>query len=391
LRNLRGVAIACVLMMHASVAYLASAPAQVSPLDQPGHPWVAFPVLDARRWLGLDLFCAWQDVYLMSLLFFLSGLFVYSSFERDGAAKFLARRSVRLGIPLVFGIAVLMPAALYPVYRLTTPQPNLADYCAKYLALPFIPCGQFWFLWFLLALTLIVVALWRFIRPAIFFLGRLSLQFEARPARAFGIVALISVAAYAPLALAFTPWRWENWGPFALQISRLLLYSAYYCAGLGVGAVGLGVGLARSDGVTARNWKRWMFAAAGSLVLWMGLTGLTLQMDEASPFVLKLASDSSYALACTCSVLFVLALCLRFGASRPWPLLGRLSDDAFGVYALHYAPVVWLQYELLDVNWPAPLKALVVFLGSAVVCLALMALGRSLLRAFTARRISQTV
>ena len=53
-------------------------------------------------------------------------------------------------------------------------------------------------------------------------------------------------------------------------------------------------------------------------------------------------------------------------ASAPlgaWPLLGRLSDDAFGVYVLHYAPVVWLQYELLAFNWPAPLKALVVFFG----------------------------
>ena len=204
------------------------------------------------------------------------------------------------------------------------------------------------------------------------------------------VLALISVAAYAPLALVFTPWRWVNWGPFALEMSRLALYSLYYCAGLGVGAAGLGVGLARSDGLAARSWKRWMFAAAGSLVLWMGLTGLTLQMGDASPLVLNLASDASYALACACSVLFVLALCLRFGASRPWPLLGRFSDDAFGVYVLHYAPVVWLQYELLDVNCPAPLKALVVFVGSGVVCLALMALGRSLLGALAARRISQT-
>ena len=369
LGNLRGYAIACVVMMHSSIAYLASAPAQISPIDQPGHPWVAFPIVDARRWLGLDLFCAWQDVYFMSLLFFLSGLFVYTSIERDGPAKFFRRRMARLGVPLVFGIGVLAPLALYPVYRLTAGEPNLADYLAKYLALPFIPCGPFWFLWFLLALTLIVVALWRLLRPAILLVGRLSLKFEERPTRAFVILALISVAAYAPLALLFTPWHWENWGPFAVQLSRIVLYCVYYFAGVAVGAIGLGVGLTRSDGVAARNWKRWMFAAAGSLVLWMGLTGLTLQMGDASPFILNLASDISYALACACSVLFALAFCLRFGALGAWPLLGRLSDDAFGVYVLHYAPVVWLQYELLTLNWPAPIKALVVFLGSGAACL----------------------
>ena len=35
-----------------------------------------FPIVDTQRWLGFDIFCGFQDVYLMSLMFFLSGLFV---------------------------------------------------------------------------------------------------------------------------------------------------------------------------------------------------------------------------------------------------------------------------------------------------------------------------
>jgi hypothetical protein len=32
-------------------------------------PFGAFPVVDHERWFGFDLFCAWQDVFLISLFF----------------------------------------------------------------------------------------------------------------------------------------------------------------------------------------------------------------------------------------------------------------------------------------------------------------------------------
>ena len=379
LQNLRGLSIAFVLMTHASVAYLASAPARSPSFDQVPYLWTAFPIVDPRRWLGFDIFCAWVDVYLMALLFFLSGLFAFSRVERDGAAKFLGRRFVRLGVPLIFGVAVVMPAALYPTYRLSTNAPGVADYAAAYLALPFAPCGPLWFLGVLLGLTLLAVVARPMVRPAVLFVGRLSGSFDARPARLFAGWALLAIAAYVPLALAFTPWRWIDWGVFGLQLSRPALYALYYGAGLGVGAVGLGVGLLSADGLAARTWRGWAAAAAASLFLWMGLTGLSMRFGDAPPLALSLIGDASFALAGACSVLFILALCLRFGSARPWRPLARLSDDAFGVYVLHYAPVVWLQYALLDFDWPAPLKALIVVVGAGAACLATLAAGRSLI------------
>jgi hypothetical protein len=220
LQNLRGVSIVFVLTMHASLAYLVSAPERPAPFGQSPYLWVAFPVVDARRWLGLDIFCAWLDVYLMCLLFFVAGLFVVGGVERYGAARFLGRRLLRLGVPLCFGVAVLMPVALYPVYRMTAREPNIADYFHAYTELPFVPCGPLWFLGQLLALTILGMVLCRYARPAIDFVERLTLTLEARPARAFSAWALISIGAYAPLALIFTPWRWENWGPFAVQLCR---------------------------------------------------------------------------------------------------------------------------------------------------------------------------
>ena len=82
LRNLRGVVIIIVLAFHAVLAYVDWSLPHSSGFNDPAYKWRAFPIIDARQWFGFDLFCVWQDVYLMSLMFFLSGLFVWPSLQR---------------------------------------------------------------------------------------------------------------------------------------------------------------------------------------------------------------------------------------------------------------------------------------------------------------------
>lgn len=389
LHNLRGIAMAFVLMTHASVAYVASAPTHLLPFDRAPYGWLIIPIVDARRWLGLDLFCGWQDIYLMSFWFFLSGVFIWPSIERYGRLHFLSRRLLRLGIPLFFGVTLLMPAAFYPVYRVTAPDPSLTGYVRQYLALPFAPCGPLWFLWQLLGFTLAAAALHRFARPAVLRVGDLSRRFERRPVQTFAVWTLICAAAYVPLALLFTPWTWVHEGPFSLQLCRPLLYAAYFYAGMGVGTVGLGKGILRSDGIAARKWAIWMGAAIASVALWMGLMALTLHLGSSAPLILSVASDATYALAGACSVVFVLGIWLRFGTAHRWRTLTPFSDNAFGLYVLHYAPVVWLQYALLGLNWPAPVKAALVFCGAAASCLAVISAAGALLRAVGSLRSFQ--
>jgi hypothetical protein len=77
LDNLRAFVILLVLSFHSVLAYLNFLPASPFPFDELPYLWRAFPVVDHARFIGFDLFCAWQDVFLMSLFFFLSGLFVW--------------------------------------------------------------------------------------------------------------------------------------------------------------------------------------------------------------------------------------------------------------------------------------------------------------------------
>src|SRR5712671_3989510 len=114
LGNLRGIVILIVLGFHSVLAYLDFLPATAQKFDTPPYQWVASPIIDSQRWLGFDLFCAWHDVYLMALMYFLSGLFVWGSLTRKGVRLFLSDRLLRLGLPLIPAVFVLMPIALYP-------------------------------------------------------------------------------------------------------------------------------------------------------------------------------------------------------------------------------------------------------------------------------------
>jgi hypothetical protein len=367
LRNLRAIAILTLVAFHSVIPYLWSTKSIVLPFDQPPYQWRAFPIVDSRRWFGFDLFCAWQDVYLMALMFFLSGLFAWPSLVRKGNGKFLGDRLLRLGVPFVFGLIVIVPLGLYPAYRMISVDPSVISFGRSFLALPFWPNGPMWFLWLLLAFTIALAGLHRFAPRAVALLGRLSSGAGARPGRYFIGLTSIAAVAYVPLALTYSPWSWSLQGPFTLQLSRPLLYGVYYFAGIGVGVHGLERGLLAPQGKLARRWSLCLASAIASLSLWMGLTGLTLTYpDSSAPLLLQSAADVSFAWAGASGLFFAVAVCLRFGAS-PSRFFDPLSKNSLGIYLLHYAPLVWLEYAMLDVPLFAGAKAAIVFGGTVGV------------------------
>ena len=111
-------------------------------------------IVDSHRWFGFDLFCAWQDVYLMSLMFLLSGLFVWPSL---GARKlaFCARSFAELGFPYSLALSFCSDRDLsgLPLDRRT----ERAGLFARILVAAVRHNGQLWFLWQLLALNFVAV------------------------------------------------------------------------------------------------------------------------------------------------------------------------------------------------------------------------------------------
>ncbi len=155
LSNLRAIVILIVLGFHSVMAYLGSLPNEPHRLDAAPYDWQTFPIIDSQRWFGFDLFCAWNDVSLMSLMFFLSGPVRVAEPSAQGHA-------VQHSSPTACcasacrsssSVFVLMPLALLSRSTASpTSEPSVSSLlAASWLALPFWPCGPQWFLWQLLA------------------------------------------------------------------------------------------------------------------------------------------------------------------------------------------------------------------------------------------------
>src|ERR1035438_2846643 len=64
------------------------------------------PVVDVTRWAFFDYAENFNDVFFMSLMFFISGLFVYSAIKKHGTVRFIRDRLLRLGAPFAFSLLV---------------------------------------------------------------------------------------------------------------------------------------------------------------------------------------------------------------------------------------------------------------------------------------------
>jgi Acyltransferase family len=360
LSNLRAFVILIVLAFHSVLAYLGSLPAVQEPFDSPPYGWQAIPIVDSHRWFGFDLFCAFQDVYLMTFMFFLSGLFVWPSLRRKGARTFLYDRLLRLGVPFVLAVCLLMPIAHYPVYRVTALDPSWAAFWQHWSALPIWPSGPQWFLWELLVLNILAAGLFWLAPGGGEMLGRLSATAGEHPGRFFVGLAAASAVAYVPLAVLFTPWEWSQFGPFGFQLSRPLHYAVYFFAGVGVGAHGIERGLLSVDGMLARRWAVWLGAACAGFLLWILPTAATMEDWGKNLPGMQLAADFGFVISCATACFFFAAVFLRF-ATRRSRIFDSLSENAYGMYLVHYVFVIWLQYLLLGAALFAIAKASIVF------------------------------
>jgi hypothetical protein len=349
-----------VVAFHSMLPYLASQPAHPFAFDAAPYRWVAFPILDHERFFGFDLFCAWQDVSLMSLMFLLAGLFTPASLSRKGSLTYLSDRWRRIGLPFLLAVAILSPLAYYASYRLTAADPSIAAFWQHWRALPMWPAGPVLFLWQVVLLGAIAAALIAFAPGIVKALKRIGEAVADRPMAFFVGLTALSALAYVPLAMIFSPWSWKSWGPFAFELSRPLHYLVYFFAGFAIGAAGLDRGVLHRDGALARYWPAWLVAAIISMCAWGGLTSLTLSGWATSPLAERLASAFAFPIACATGGLCLLSICLRLVRMRHrW--LDNLSSNAYSIYILHYVFVLWLQYVLLSVNLGAIGKAAIVF------------------------------
>ena len=394
LGNLRGVAILLILAFHCVSAYIVNQPAHAVVFDDPSYDWRAFPIIDEQRWLGFDLFCAFAFLYLMQLMFFLSGVFVWPSLQRKGWKPYLGHRLWRLGVPFVLGAYLLMPVAYYPVYRVTAVDPGWSAYWAHWMALPITPTGPMWFLWFLVALNIVAALLYRLAPDTDRLLAPFLAKTATDPWKFFILIVVVTAVAYLPLSATYSPWKWVGIGPFEVQAAFAPQYVLYFLFGVAVGSYGYDRGLFDRGGMLVRHWRRWLVGSFIAFFAWIIPTALVMKVPSAPVMVLQVVGDLALVTFAAAACFSMTAIFLHFANAR-WPVIGSISEHAYGIYFFHYLFVVWLQYALLDFAVPTVLKGLAVFVGTVLFSWAasvattrllasaqpLMARGAALLRA----------
>ncbi|HVA79226.1 MAG TPA: acyltransferase [Candidatus Binataceae bacterium] len=375
---LRGFLVVLVLAHHSVLAYFKSPPPLPKSLTDPVRWWRAFPVIDQHaHWPGFNLFIGFNDDFFMSLMFFVSGLFVWSSLRRKGSGTFGRDRVIRLGIPFLVAAAVVAPIAYYPTY-LQSGGHGISGYAYAWMSFGDWPTGPAWFIWLLLAFDLAAAAIFAAIPGFGDALGRLCAGARSHPVRFFLLFTVISIAVYTPMSLIYSANYWTSIGLFQFQTSRLFLYAVYFLAGIGVGAYGVNRGLLASDGLLARHWGRWVAWGLTAFFLSVVYFFIVLAYRSAiSPNLLGVAGGCVFAITCGSLSFAFLALFIRFATRRRW-VYDRLSDNEYAMYLIHYMFVTWLQFALLSFALPAIGKGAMVFAGVLLLSWATSAALRSI-------------
>lgn len=347
---LRGGIVVLVVLHHSMLAYT-----RFGHFDRVHYLWSSAPVIDASKWLGFDLIVLFSDSYFMPLMFLLSGLFVWPSLRRKGSLDYGRDRLWRLGMPFAVAVVSVVPLAYYPSFLLTGATIGFGEFWTAMVLRGPWPSGPAWFVGVLLLFDLAAAAVYALLPrgpPA----G--AGKFVLRPAQCFGSLVALSAIGFLPLLMLFGAARWFSFGPFAVQASRIGLYGVYFVSGILAGRHGLQRFSVATDKASPWGWPLLAgllylgFVAtqiarrAGWLSLpppaWLGLYGLYL------------------VLFCAAASIACFAIMLRY-VQRPTPLGDSLAANAYGIYLVHYAAVIWLQYALLDLPGYAVVKAMLVF------------------------------
>jgi glucans biosynthesis protein C len=356
---LRSAITVLVVAHHSSLAYTTFAQ-----FDPKAYINSTHPIVDVNRWIGLDIFENFNDVFFMSLMFLIGGLFLMRSISKKGASHFVRDRFYRLFIPFLFLGTFFMLIAYFPSYYVAHQNTDIFAYIRDFFTVEKWPVGPPWFIWVLFLFNFLFALLssvyHRISRKANACLPLLGNQ----PVKFFFATALITWILYVPMAYLFGSGTWTGIGPFDFQVSRILLYFGYFSLGVLIGNTDFNNKLFAEESLIVRNWWIWPLLALSVYAL-LTLIGspLTQLVKEhrMSEFNGYLIYYTVYVTSCASSSIAFIILFRKFmNIENKW--WSSLSANAYMIYLIHFIFVIWGQFFLLKIELPAILKFLITFM-----------------------------
>lgn len=347
------------------------------------HFWF---IQDQSTSLFLDVLHMHNDAVMMPFMFFLAGLFTFHSLERHGAMAYLKERMIRLGLPLLFGILFITPFMAFDKAKIKDSSLQFIDFWQSIILdydvypLDRGSASGFWFLTYLLLLTLVVTFLYHFFPGLRRAMGRFASWVLCKPIK--GLMTLFLLIAFMnsisdwlwghPLWFVVKPFFGVRRARFMVKIFFFLMGIAFYDAGL-----------TKNPDLLSRlkaSWKILALLALGILAVYVSFT-LTYAEDGAfalpiyayfyhfntypSPDIawilitgegllssirVLLLSGALLSLSC-----FYLSFFARF-LNRPITLLVSLAASSYGIYVIHEPLVTLMNRWLLEEAFAAEIK-----------------------------------
>jgi len=348
LDNLRTATIFLVLVFHAALAYMLYAP-----------DW--WYVIDTKRVLSADILVIWADVFIMPVMFFISGYFGVKSLAAKSFGRFWASKWKRIGLPWIFGSVVLAPQLTYIIFQSRGIPIRFWDFYTTQFWGEAYQQGQFWYLGALLCLyTLLTLA--SFLMPQI----RQQNVVARRPSPALLIAVVLGGAFAAAWIAALAPYGDNTWiHPLyliVLQPTRVPFYLLYFA--LGVIAYRDRWFSAYGYAPSPRVWGLLFLLTSVAYVAYK-LYGAALLQLAAQPYLFL--NFLLHSLFCLCAVFGCLAL-FKACLDKTTPFWAELSAISYPVYVLHENIVMEFNWLFRPLEANAFIKYFLVCLCSLAVC-----------------------
>lgn len=349
LDNLRAVLILLVIVLHASITYMA-------------HPPGWWYVLDPHQSVLFTMLVLVVDVPIMPALFFVAGYFALPSLERRGTGGFVREKLVRVAAPWVLGVVLLAPLETY----MTEVSRHVDVGYLQFLTVDFLgPLYQQSVYWFLgvLFVAFIALACVYGASPRL----RASVPRTEQPRTRF-LVAFVAVTAAGSTLLA-PAYGVDDWQPLTLlvvQPARVSFYIGYFALGVYAGRRGW----FRPDGFRPEPgpWG-WGCVFAGVAYLAFRMMGTPVTLPE------RALASFLFSAFCLAALLVGLSVFQRVvdGAGRTWR---TVAAGSYGIYYVHPLILYPLAYFLVGLETPTVAKWIVLvavtFAGSLATSVLLL-------------------
>ncbi|MBQ7453939.1 MAG: acyltransferase family protein [Selenomonadaceae bacterium] len=326
LDNLKWFIIWLMVVFHAAMCYMAFAP----------EWWYVVDTTDPQ--FSATIFICWADIFIMPVMFFVSGYFGLMSLAKHGVKNFWRGKFVRIILPWIFGAMFIAPLVTYIILASRHAPITFAEFYTTLFWGVLYQQAQYWYLGALTALYLLLVWICdlfpKFLTPTK----------KSPTIKFFATIFFLSTISIALISYHMPPDTWKFFAyVLVLQPVRIPTYIAIFFAG----AFAWRQGWFTAEGYVPKFWS-WgaAFMISGAIYILQRFGFILAELGDVEKIWLNAFCQAAFTVA---SVFFLTGLFYKkFNFTSP--LLKNLSATSYAVYYLHMPILFFVAWIFLAVS-----------------------------------------